>query len=216
MTSKSSLMGLVVLGALLGVAGVASATRVDFTVFENQSGYSTAGLDLWVDVLDVGGTKVDFVFHNDSTVDSIIGRIFFESPLATILDNGGIQAQSAGVSMVYSEPGGNLPGGNNIAWVAAFADANKSGSVSNGINNGGTETLTIRFDYINGANVNSVLNMLVSSSGRIGEHIQSIGPQSVSMAAVTTGTPVPLPAAVWSGMALIGAIGAYRARRRVG
>ncbi len=191
------------------------AARVDLFVFENASSGDVSGLDLWVDVLDVGGTQVDFVFHNDSTVPAIITQIYFESSLSSLVSGLAIQAQTAGVSFKVGAAPGSPPGGNNIGWAGELASFGRTsaGGVSNGVNEPApVETLTIRGDYEIGADLAAVLAALVGD-GRIAQHVQSVGTAGFSVSAVTeggSGDPqiiVPLPAAVWSGMATLAAMG---------
>lgn len=196
-------------------AGGAEAARVDLTVFENASAVSTAGLDLWVDVLDVGGSQVDFVFHNDSTISAIVTQIYFESTFSGLLTNGALQGATAGVAFVVGADPGSPPGGTNISWageLASFGRAN-AGGVSNGVNNPPPiETLTIRFDYDGATTLADVLDVLGDASGRIAQHVQSVGTSSASISTVTSGI-VPLPTAAWSAMVLIAAIGLVRTVR---
>lgn len=210
---KACVLGVV--AALVSAAGSAQAARVDLMVFENASAVSTVGLDLWVDVLDVGGSQVDFVFHNDSTISAIVTQVYFESTLSGLLANGSIQAATAGVSFVVGASPGSPPGGTNISWageLASFGRAN-AGGVGNGIDEPlPVETLTIRFDYAGATTLGDILDVLGDSSGRIAQHVQSVGPSSASVSTVTA-SPVPLPTAAWSAMALIAAIGLVRTVR---
>ncbi len=218
-----------VLAVMLAAAAMLTvnvqAARVDLFVFENASGTDTTGLDLWVDVLDVGGSQVDFVFHNDSTIASIVTQIYFESTLSGILTGGAIHHQTSGVSFTGGAAPPSPPGGSNIDWAgetAKFSRANKGG-VNNGINAGLDESLTIRFDYAGGADFDALLAALAADS-RIAAHVQSVGPDGQSIAVAGnwindqgSGGPqivVPLPAAAWMGLATMSVLGLGGVRRR--
>jgi hypothetical protein len=203
-----------VLGVVMLLAANADAARVDLFVFQNSSGVDTTGLDLWVDVLDVGGTQVDFVFHNDSTIPSIISQIYFESTLGSLISGGAIHAQTAGVSFQVGATPSSPPGGTNIGWageIIDFGNTDAIGGVNNGINAGVGENLTIRFSYVGATAVNDVLDAL-QDDGRIAAHVRSVGDEGESIA-VVTGVIVPLPAAAWMGLATLGGIGLAGIRR---
>jgi hypothetical protein len=206
------IQGLILLAVLGGMASLASAARVDLVVFENDSNANVSGLDLWVDVLNSAG-KADFVFHNDSSISSIITQIYFESGLSSLIANGTIAVESSGVDFKVGATPANPPGGTNIGWTGTFYSDGRvnQGGVSNGINNVSTETLTVRFDLIGGKSVDDVIAALGKPGSRIAEHIQSL-PQGASVTAVTT-TIVPLPEAFGPGLILLGSIAAYRLRR---
>ncbi len=210
---RLGIAALVVAVALLAVS--AQAARVDLITFENADSVSVVGLDLWVDVLDVGGTQVDFVFHNDSTISAIITQIYFESTLGSLISGGAIQAQTAGVSFASGASPGSPPGGTNIGWAgetASFGRTN-AGGVSNGIDEPlPIELLTLRFNYVGASDVADVLAALIDD-GRIAAHVQSVGPSGKSISVVTEGVIVPLPAAAWTGLATLGAFGLAGIRR---
>lgn len=197
---------------MYGLAGIASAARVDLAVFENSSGVNVSGLNLWVDVLNVGG-KANLVFHNDSTISSIITQIYLESGLSSLLANGAIASQSAGVSFQVGATPADPPGGTNIGWTGTFYSVGRTsaGGSSNGINEPPPiELLTLSFDFVGGATVDSIVAALGSAGTRIGEHIQSL-PTGASVSAVTT--VVPLPTAIGPGLSLLVGLALYRYRR---
>jgi len=199
----------VVLG---GLASVASAARVDLDVFENSGGANVSGLDVWVDVL-AAGSDVDFVFHNDSSISSIITQIYFESGLSSLIANGTIQAESSGVDFKVGATPALPPGGMNIGFTLTLASFGRENPVSKGINNVATETLTVRFDLLGSTTVDDVVAALGQAGTRIAEHIQSL-PEGKSVTAATVPpTVVPVPAALGPGLALLAAIAVYRLRR---
>lgn len=175
-------------GALAGVlalSAAAAADRVDFVVYENANNTPLAGWDVWVDVLDAGGGKVDFVFHNDSTISASIASLYFESAgLGANLSNGTIHDQSAGVDFSAgatppnpAQPGASF-GGN---WSGnVFAAGANSPPPFNGINHGGAETLTVRFDIANITVPQLVAGMLNNPAEfRIAMHVIDMGPQNL-------------------------------------
>jgi hypothetical protein len=204
--------------AVAACASAASAERVDLLIFENVTNTPTTGLDLWVDVTD-GGTHVDFTFHNDSTVSSIITSIYVENTAFTsaAFSSAAIVAQSAGVSFSAGATPPNPPGsisGWGGAWGGNVFSADNDPPASKGINPG--EWLTIRFALAGYAFADVIDELSSDPVGfRIAEHIQSIGQDSVSMWGVNgpiESSVVPLPPAAWSGLALLGLAGIARAR----
>jgi hypothetical protein len=199
------------------------AARVDLFVFENTSGADTTGLDLWVDVLDVGGTQVDFVFHNDSSISSIVTQIYFESTLSGLISGGTIYGQTSGVSFTSTASPTTPAGGEGIDWAGelfAFGRANQGG-VNNGINAGLGESLTIRFDYA-GLSTHDDLLAALMADGRIAQHVQGL-PGGGSIGTVSGWNEIgegvgqiviPLPAAAWMGLAMMSALGLGSLRRR--
>lgn len=205
---KHALIWMVVLG---GMATLACAARVDLEVFENDSGADVSGLDLWVDVLNSAG-KAEFIFHNDSTISSIITEIYFESGLSDLLSNPMIAAESAGVDFEVGATPANPPGGTNIDWEGTFFSVGRvaKGGVDNGINNPPPiETLAITFDFVGAEDIDAIIDALGQVGTRIAEHIQAL-PCDNSVSAVT----VPLPAALGPGLLLLASIGAFRLRRQ--
>jgi hypothetical protein len=217
MTKVGMMASLLVMTALL-TANV-QAARVDLITFENAGGADVTGLDLWVDVLDIGGTQVDFVFHNDSTISSIVTQIYFESTLGSLISGGAIQAQTAGVSFTTGAAPGSPPGGNNIDWAGETAKFSRTnaGGVNNGINANVGENLTIRFNYAGSTDFADLLAAMAEDA-RTAAHVQSVGPNGKSVAVASelgNGDPqiVPLPAAAWTGLATMGGLGLAGIRR---
>ena len=175
-----SVLSFVVAIAAGGFAGSASATRVNLGVYENANNASLLGIDLWVDVVDGPGSTVDFVFHNDSTAPAFISAIYFENkPASSGLSGGAIFAQSAGVnfSPPATPPNPAQPGflfGGSWAGNLLSLDAN-SPSPTNGINHGGLESLTVRFNAT-GTNAAAVSASLRSNPAgfRIAQHVQGL------------------------------------------
>ncbi len=169
------------------------ATPIDLYVYENSDNANTEGLHTWIDLID-GGSYVDFTFHNDSTISSVITDIYFESTAfsSTSLTNGTIVTpQPTGVDFTNSasppEPAGSIRhfGGEwngNLFVAGATPPASK-----NGIGQG--ESLTIRFNYMN-INFNDLQEALSNPTAfRIAQHVQCL-PNNKS---IWTVTPLPLP-----------------------
>lgn len=199
--------------ATLSLAAAAQADRIDLEIFENADLVDVSGLDLWLDVLPAGDDQIDFVFHNDSTISSIITAVYFEaSAFATLaLADPQIVDQSAGVlfspGATPPRPAGSIQehGG---TWTSLFsADANAPAPF-NGINASAAETLTIRFALSPDTSVADVVAAISAdpSRFRIAQHIQGLpGGASVWSIAV----PSPGPLALLAGASLL----AVRRRR---
>jgi hypothetical protein len=199
---------------LLAATGFASAGRIDLTVYENDDGADTTGLDLWVDVVDAG-PFVDFVFHNESTISGFVTSVYFEDrSAADSLTAGSVFDQSSGVR--FSEgatpgsPAGSIDAfGGDWAGELFDADADNPGPRW-GIHV--DETLTVRFELVGGASYSDVLADLQSANGmRIAQHVQGLGDSSVW---TTNDVHVnPLPSAAAMGIGGLGLVMGGRRRR---
>ena len=156
-------------------------------VFTDNGDYSgILDLDMYVEVTSAG-SMVDFEFFNDSLVDSVIARIYFD-------DNEMLSFESIinGPGTSFSTPATPpvLPAGQELVMpfeVDFSVGANPPGP-QNGINNPDgslpNDSLTVRFDLIGGATFASVNDALESSDLRIGIHVIAL-PDGSSEAAVT-------------------------------
>lgn len=209
----------------------AKAARVNLEVFENAHHADVSGLDIWVDVLDVGDGMIDFVFHNDSSIFSSVTSIYFEDGLGGYLDDGFVYDQSAGVKFEQVKKEKDPPGGNNIGWskdtLVQFDRKSSRGGGDWGINPDDAlpQTLTLRFDSLVVGGVQQLVAALLGGDARIAAHIQRLGDGDHSVSAVTRSIPdeggfgsgqriVPVPAAAWSGLATLALI-SLRGLRRV-
>lgn len=219
-TRELCVYGFAVCLTLLVWGSAASATPVDFSVFENTSSVPTQGLILGADVLD-GGSFVDFVFFNDSTVSSFVSAIYVESTpfTRTALANGRIVTpQPTGVSFTPDATPRNPPA--NIAtvggtWGGTLFSADAKTPSKWGL--APEKTVTIRFDY-RGADFNAVMTALANPvQFRLAEHVQGLSDGATSVWAVNgPKTPIPLPPTLWFFAFTIGGwmVYLYSPRRR--
>jgi len=206
--NKPGAAGLCLAGVVSLCACSALADRIDLFVYENADNADLTGIDLWADLVD-GGTFIDITFYNDSTATSFVSAVYFEA--FSGLTGGSIVFESSGVDFSDgatppkpAQPGFSYGGswGGNLYSV----DANPP-SPKNGINHGGTESLTIRFDYAGGTTFGDVKSALTASdpTWRIAQHVQGL-PGGYSVWSIT----VPAPGS----LALIGLAGLAGFRRR--
>lgn len=175
----------------------------------------------------IGANQVGFLFKNNVGVVSSITEVYFDDGSLF-----GISAvhNSAGVFLVQDSIGttnpANLPGGpampvpfNTTQYYSADSG---NGGPSRGIN-AAIENSLIVFNLKLGRTYQNVLDALVlgGTDGsdpealRIGLHVISIGTGGQSAGYVNV-VPVPLPAAAWMGMGLLGCVGGvgYIRKRR--
>ncbi len=193
-------------GGLLCASMASAGVRVDLVVYENSSNGDVTNVDLWVNLVD-GGTHVDFVFHNDSTIGATVANVYFE--MNALMANGSIAGQSAGVDF---DVGGNpqnpaqpgfLYGG---SWGGnLFRARAENPAPHNGINPG--ETLTIRFDLVGSfADVLAAVQPGANNGFRIAQHVISV---NGDFSVWSINTPTPGGAAVLA----LGGLVAMRRRR---
>lgn len=180
---------------------------------------ATGEAQLFVDVVDIGvANQVLFVARNAGPALSFIDGIYFDD--GTLLGISEIQNGSGVLFSAGASPD-DLPGGGLVGFetTAGFL-ADRDKSAANGVDSG--EQLGILFDLIHGQTAQSIVNALyldpaTTGSLRVGLKVQgfSLGGGQDSESFVSNPPPViPLPAAVWSGMALFGLIGARRMAHR--
>jgi hypothetical protein len=219
MRSLVSLAAAVALaGGILIGAQSAQAIPIGFELQENEDGAADLSHQFVVEVLDQGGGFVLFDFRNLGDEASSITDIYFHDmngdliPPLTIP----VAGQSDGVSFSEGASPGNLPGGANISppFIATGGlTADSDPAVQpNGINP--DEWLLIIAEALD--DFESVVAALMSGDLRIGLHVQGLL-GGASQTYTSNPTPIPLPAGLLlflSGLAGVGFLGRYKARRR--
>lgn len=176
---------------------------------------------LFVDVLQgPNASQVDFKFYNNGPAASVISEIYFDDGtllgIAQVLNGPGVSFTSGGANPP------NLPGGANLSpafqVTAGFLAESGPPAPQNGV--GPNEHVTIRFNLLGGQTYADALNAIVLSGApgglRIGVHVIGFD-NGGSESFVNTTTVMPLPAAAWMGMALLGSVGGvgfFRKRRQ--
>ena len=182
------------------------AVIYDFQIFTtNGNYYDDPGWNLYVEVVEVSATQIDFTFYNGSSIDSSIARIYFDDGSLLGIDeieNG----PGTDFGKVFPGPG-NLPGGENIGFYAdkEFSIGADNPPPSKGVNPP-DEWVRITFG-LNGGSFNDVIDELNTGVLRIGIHIIAL-PDGSSESAV------PEPATIGL-LGLGGCLALLRKRRRV-
>jgi hypothetical protein len=190
----------------------AQSATYSFEIFTNNSLYADdPGWNLYVKVWDGMGI-VNFTFYNDSAFQSSIARIYF--------DDGSL----LGVDEITNSPGytafnkasspGNLPGGNLLVppFVAdrEFTIVAEPPPPWNGVNDGNpvNEWVSVKFNLINGGDLEDVERELNTGALRVGLHVIDLpGGGGYSESAIL----VPEPATVL--LLGLGALALLRKRR---
>jgi hypothetical protein len=208
----------------------AQAASVAFAAFDATA--STAGVNIWMDVQD-GGDTWDFVFHNGSTNGAVLTDIYFESThrkqavLQLGRNNRKAINSSSGVDFVKRATPKHLVGKEEVSWKGnAFSFGSRRIGKSKTVNGvSSSESVTIQVRKAAGSTLNDVLALLESPGTRIATYIRGLGDNSRGKASFIAAGPSndgdrpqpdvtmsPLPAAVWPGLILLGALGLRRKR----
>jgi len=208
-TLRSSKLGLAVVMCLIANTAFGAFTY-SFVNITNNDAYSAAvgEAQLSMTVSDYGSNQVLFTFNNSGPVESFIGQIYFENPLDLLDGITELIQNTDEVNFIVSPPPPPpyvLPGGNTIAFIAAYkTQADSPGSNKDGVDPG--EELGIVFDIDAIGSFDDVIADLDSGLLRVGIHFQGIDPDGYSEAYVNNGRVppvVPVPAAL--PLALLGA-----------
>ncbi len=217
-----------VLGAISSAAGAAS---VGLNIYNatKANGSDLSASHVNVNVIDTGAAY-SFTFTNDSTMTSVITKIYFDNSFASVLGGAGTLTESVGVdyrpATIVSDP----PFATDIGWSGSFAYYRAVGTddltkIDNGILSGTLESLTISFAKVGGTVLNDVLDLL-SGTGGIVAHMINIDNEgrttNVDLTTLASLAPtggeddpvvaVPTPASAAAGLALIGLLSARRRR----
>jgi hypothetical protein len=202
----------IVAAAVLAAAGTASAEIIQLGVFENANGTDVSLLDINVEVVDLGGGAGQFIFHNDSGVNSVVTSLYIESTAFSLSGIQGLSIENpepAGVDFSVGATPPNPPGsisGFGGPWGGNLFDADAdSPGPKNGINEG--ESLGLDFT-LSGITFADLVDALGNPADfRFAVHIQGVGPNEQSVWAST----IPSPGAA-SLLALGGLLAARRRR----
>lgn len=195
----------------LGLLLVGLATAGPTFTFENISNNSAASAaigeaQLSVELVDLGGGQVKFLFRNTGPDASSITDIYFDDEafgaLSTPLGFTDIVGQ---VSFAQGASPGNLPGGNSYDFdtsdgLSADSNAQGGGVQPNGVNPGEQLGLTLFGDY------DDVLAYLNSGDLQIGLHVQGYA-NGRSESYINNGSIAPAPVVPVPGAATLTLVG---------
>jgi hypothetical protein len=198
-------------------ASIATADQVDLFVFENADGVDVSNLDINVEVVDAGGGAIEFVFSNDSSIDSFVSSIYVESTdfSTAAMANGAIGDESGATFTPPATPEfppGSISGSGG-AWGGNLFSADKTPGSGTGIDVG--DYVTVEMDLINGYTYGDVIDALGEPVAfRFAAHVQGINGSSVWVTNGPIGEIVPLPPAAFAGAGLLALMGGVRIVRR--
>lgn len=204
------------IAALALAAGLAQAQTAPFVVFENGDDIELNGLQIDLEVVDLG-TQVKFIIANNSTLDSRVTSIYFEltdlsfgalsNPV--IMNNDGVNYEDEKVAP--RKPAGSIKhyGGD---WGGTLYGLKPSTPMPNVTGMSPGEWVSVIFDVADGYAVSDVIAGLSSDpvDFRVAMHIQSIGDSGSSVWAVAEPL-IPSPGAL--AISTLGGLVAFRRRR---
>ncbi|MBN1457488.1 MAG: PEP-CTERM sorting domain-containing protein [Sedimentisphaerales bacterium] len=172
------------------------AALYPFEIFsENGSYWNHPGINIFMDVFSSnnGDSTAMFTFYNNSTIDCVVTRIYFDDD--NFLEGSALNIiNGPGTLFDKNFPGpGNIPGGNEIDFTAdkQFNVGARSPSPENGINSiSAGETVTLEFE-LSGGGLQDILNELDNGDLRVAVHIMSF-PDGSSNGAVNVPEPATL------------------------
>jgi len=185
----------IVVVLLIVVGAVAASLQASFVypleIFtDNGTFCNSVNIDIFFEVSEAGDDFIDFVFHNESLVESSIARIYFDSDLPLSL---AAVAAGAGVDFgQYANPK-NLPAGNELEPVFLASDGLSFESAPprphSGVNPG--QWLRITMDTAGQISFEEIIEALNCGDVRIGTHIIAL-PDGSSEAATNIPEPVTI------------------------
>lgn len=214
-----SALGMLLAWSLVVAQAHASTTLNFYGITANDASgnaVSDGVASLQVEVIDIGGGEVRFLFTNDSNTSSLTDVYFDDGALLGISS----VTSSTGVSFARGAAPPNLPSGNNanpdFETTAGFLADSNSPVIKNGVQNSdfSDEWLAIDFDLKTGKTYSDVLYALTLPDGgdwlRIGLHVQgycstpSCNGGTYSESFVNNASILPVPEAQSSAMILAG------------
>jgi hypothetical protein len=212
MYKYKSLVGTFACAAIvLAFASPATAGAVYyFDRITNNASQNVAG-QLSVEVVDssdpdVGPNQVGFIFRNNVGFRSSISEIYFDD--GTLIDVPTIY--NNGTAFDIGADPGNLPSWQTLNPVFEATEQFSADAVGNpdkGVNAAG-ESVKLVFNLINGSTYSDTLSGLNDGlTLRIGLHLRDLDEDGQESDSFVNITPVPLPAAAWMGMTLLGSVG---------
>lgn len=198
--------------AALTVSGIAQAQTSNFVVFENADGVDVSGLNIELEVVDLG-TQVEFLISNNSEIEARVTSIYFEATEFSQenLSNPLIENYT-GVNYTADRvsprgPAGSIKHTEGGDWRGTYFGLAPTTPQPNLTAMSPGEMVSVIFDLENNLTASDVLSALNDpiEGFRITMHIQSVGAEGASVWAVN---PTPGTAA------LFGIAGLLASRRR--
>jgi hypothetical protein len=177
----------------------------------NAVNAATGESQLSVELIDLGGGTVEFLFKNSGPLASSIADIYFDNGnLGTISGPIGFVDAIGTVSFSPNATPGNLPGGNDIGFsTTAGLSADSDAPVQpNGINPGEQLGLTLSGNYAD------IIDQIAAGNLRIGIHVQGFADGgSESFVNAPPSSVVPAPGSILLSGIGISIVGLLRNRK---
>ncbi len=209
----------------LGLGSQAFADRVDLNVYD--SNVDASAVSVYFDAVDNGDT-VDFIFKNEGP--GSVAKVYFEAGLRNYFQAGGSSAipfMTTGDAAFAHRPNvdPHRPYNDSVVDYQAnmfsiMAQGNSQGVTENGLNDT-DDSLKVTFTKLDSnTSLDDILGTIGTTGYRVAAYLKGLGPASkvglisdeTSLGGPSGGPVVPVPAAIWPGLAIVGALAARRRR----
>ena len=172
---------------------VLAGPTYSFVCWSNNSAVNAAigEAQLSVEILDIGGGQVEFLFRNSGSDPASLTDIYFDdSGLGVLAAPMGFTDIVGTVSFSQYAAPADLPGGSGFNTTAGLSADSDSPAPINGVNTGEQLGVTLYGAY------GGIVDQFDNGNLRIGLHVQAMGTDGESEWFISNGPVVPAPGAL--------------------
>jgi hypothetical protein len=197
-----------------GFASTITTFTFDAITLNNEVDVAIGESQIFLDVVDLGGTEVELLLRNTGPDNASITDVYIEDSLGLLGDLTSITS-SDGVDFSLGASPGNLPGGEDYSFTATetLTTSSNPPTQPSGVNP--DEWLSLVFTVSDGITYDDLIAALLTADLRIGVHVQGFDSEG-SESFINSPSPVPLPPAAWAFLPVLAGLltFAHRSARR--